>query len=211
MDVIGARLARRRAELGIGIDEVARRAGFEVDYVEELEQNADTVASSDAVVRLAKALETTPASLAGRDVQRPPGPGRAGLHPVLRRLSRAECEAHLRAGGVGRVVFVSEGVPVALPVNYRFHDDAIVFRTAAEASIARCSGSMVSFEVDRVDETVSEGWSVLVTGRAERLDANERVPYIRLGIEPWAGGYRDTFVRIVADAISGRAVGQVTR
>lgn len=210
---LAERLIRRRAELGIGVEEVARRAGLAVERVKELERDPDARPDDDDVVvtRLARALETTPASLIATDLDRPAGPGRAGLHPVLRTLSPEECEAHLRGGGLGRVVFVSDGVPVALPVNYRLRDGEVVFRTSGDTSISRCFGRVVSFEVDRVDEAVSEGWSVLVTGRAELVEANQSAPYVRLGIEPWAGGYRDVFVRIVASGISGRAIHQRSR
>jgi hypothetical protein len=150
-------------------------------------------------------------SLTGTDITRSVGPGRAGPRPVIRSLPRKECEARLEGGGIGRVVFVSEGVPIALPVNFRFHNREVVFRTAAGAAVLQSLGSVVSREVDRLDENTSEGWSVLVTERAERVEANQSAPYIRLGIEPWAGGYRDIFVRIIATTISGRTISQPSR
>jgi nitroimidazol reductase NimA-like FMN-containing flavoprotein (pyridoxamine 5'-phosphate oxidase superfamily) len=130
---------------------------------------------------------------------------------VLLTLTREQCESYLLPGGIGRVAFVVERGPVVLPVNFRFHGGNIVFRTASTASVSSALGTVMGFEVDRVDDTVSEGWSVLVTGRAEPAEAGERATLMRLGIEPWAGGYRDVFVRIGIDEITGRAIRQGRR
>jgi hypothetical protein len=128
---------------------------------------------------------------------------------VLETLTREQCEEHLLAGGVGRVVFSAERGPVALPVNFAFFDGHIVFRTGATASVTTALGAVVGFEVDRIDDAMSEGWSVLVTGRGERVENPSELEELEsLGIEPWAGGDRETFVRIRAEEISGRAIRQ---
>ena len=75
-------------------------------------------------------------------------------------------------------------------MNFRFARGRVIFRTGAKASITAAFGSMVGFEVDRIDDATSEGWSVLVTGRAEQAEATEWAELSRLGLEPWAGGYR---------------------
>jgi nitroimidazol reductase NimA-like FMN-containing flavoprotein (pyridoxamine 5'-phosphate oxidase superfamily) len=122
------------------------------------------------LLRLAKALETTASSLSGGEADRPPGPGRAGPHPHLDVLSRTGCEAHPAGGGVGRFVFLSAQRPVALPVNFRLVDGDVVFRSRATGSLAAAVGATVSFEVDQIDEAMSEGWSVLIPGRARIVD-----------------------------------------
>jgi hypothetical protein len=67
----------------------------------------------------------------------------------------------------------------------------------------------VSFEVDRIDEAMSEGWSVLVSGRAQRVEDRTELGKLALvGIEPWAGGQREAVIRIEIDEISGRAIRQ---
>lgn len=205
---LSRRIAERRRELGLSCEEVARRAGIDPTYLDYVERSTDAEVGSGALMELAKALETTPSSLAGGDVDRPPGRGRAGPRPVVGTLTRAQCEDHLRPGGVGHVVFVAERGPVVLPVNYRLDGDRVVFRTAASTSIGKAVGSLVGFEVDHIDEATSEGWSVLVTGRARRAEAGEHARLVRLGIEPWAGGYRDTFICIEIDEISGRTIRQ---
>lgn len=67
----------------------------------------------------------------------------------------------------------------------------------------------MSFEVDRIDEAMSEGWSVLVSGRAQRVeDRTEIEKLASVGIEPWAGGKREAVIRIEINEISGRAIRQ---
>ena len=206
---LARRIVHRCEELGISREELARRAGMDLGYLDYFEQSPGAVLGSDALFRLAKVLETTPASLAGGDIARPPGRGRAGPHPVLETLTREQCEEHLFAGGIGRVVFSAERGPVALPVNFRFVNGHIVFRTATTASVTRAFGTLVSFEIDHVDEAMSEGWSVLLTGRAEHVeDPSELEGLAQLRIEPWAGGVRDVFVRIGTDEITGRVIHQ---
>ena len=70
--------------------------------------------------------------------------------------------------------------------------------------ITAAFGSVVGFEVDHIDDATSEGWSVLATGRVKGADATERAELTRLGLEPWAGGYRDIYVLIQVDTITGR-------
>ncbi|MHB1931157.1 MAG: helix-turn-helix domain-containing protein [Acidimicrobiales bacterium] len=206
---LARRIAHRREELGLSREELARRAAMDVGYLDYLEHNPAAAPSSGRWFRLARALETTPASLAGGDVGRPPGPGRAGPQPMLGTLTRAQCEDYLAAGGIGRVVFSTDRRPVALPVNFRFVDRQVVFRTRPTASPAITAGAIVSFEVDRIDEAMSEGWSVLVSGRARRVEDRAKLDELALiGLEPWAGGTRETVIRIEIDEISGRAIRQ---
>lgn len=136
--------------------------------------------------------------LAGRDRTR-----------ALNVLSREECEAHLAGGGIGRFVFLAERGPVALPVNFRFADGDIVFRTYGAGALAAAAGATVSFEVDHIDEAMSEGWSVLVSGRARRVDdPAELAQLVQLGVEPWPGGRRDAVIRVEMVDISGRSIRQ---
>ena len=206
---LARRAAHRREELGLTRDEVARRAGMDSGYLDYLEHSPTAALTPGALMRLAAALETTATFLAGGAVDRPPGTGRAGPHPRLEVLSREQCEAHLDAGGIGRLVFLTERGPVALPVNFRFVEGDIVFRTDATGSLAAAAGTTVSFEVDHIDEAMSEGWSVIVTGRARRVDdPSELERLAQLGIEPWAGGTREAIIRVDAAEISGRSIRQ---
>lgn len=158
---------------------------------------------------LAMALDTTPEQLHGGRVERAPGPGRAGPHPELRELTPEQCAVHLEAGGVGRIVFLTERGPVAHPVNFVVSDGDVVLSTTAAQADELEAQQRASFQIDRVDEAMSEGWSVLATGTARRVDdPDELVVLSSLGLEPWAGGNRHALVRIHPEEITGRVIVQ---
>ena len=207
MSDLARRISLRREELGLSLEEVARRAELDVGYLTYVEQNPAAVLSTATLVHLAKALETTTSSLAGGDASRTPGSGRGGAPPRPRLLDPRAVRAASALGRrrTGRLRQRAAG-PVAQPVNFRFDLDRIVFRTEETAQVLRAMGSVVGFEVDRIDDAWSEGWSVLVTGRAERIDSDRALA--RLRVEPWAGGVRDVFVQIDIEQISGRAIRQ---
>lgn len=206
---LAQRVAHRRHELGLTHEEVARRAGMDPGYLDYLEHSPAVAITRGSLIRLATALETTVPYLRGGEVDRPPGPGRAGPHPHLDVLSREECEAHLAGGGVGRFVFLAEQGPVALPVNFRFVDGDIVFHTRTEGALAAAAGTTASFEADHIDEAMSEGWSVLISGRAQLVDDPAELEQLaELGIEPWPGGRREAVIRIETATISGRRIRQ---
>lgn len=208
---LARRVAHRRHELDLTQAEVARRAGMTPDYLDYLEHAPAIDIPRGALIRLAGALETSVDALRGGKVDRPPGPGRAGPYPHLHPLSREECEAHLAGGGVGRLVFISAGVPLALPVNFRFLAGDVVFCTRPNGALAAAVGTIVGFEVDRIDEAMSEGWSVLLSGKAHLVeDPHDLEEVAALGIEAWPGGPRDAVVRIETKTVSGRRIRQGT-
>jgi hypothetical protein len=178
-------------------------------YLNYLEHSPAVAITRGSLIRLATALETTVPYLRGGEVDRPPGPGRAGPHPHLDVLSREECEAHLAGGGVGRFVFLAEQGPVALPVNFGFVDGDVVFRTRAEGALAAAAGTTVSFEADHIDEAMSEGWSVLISGCAQLVDDPTDLERLDdFDIEPWPGGRREAVMRVETATISGRRIHQ---
>jgi nitroimidazol reductase NimA-like FMN-containing flavoprotein (pyridoxamine 5'-phosphate oxidase superfamily) len=208
---LARRVAERRRKIGLTREDVALRAGMHSTYLDYLEHSPDAALTPGDLQRLAAALETTAEFLTGGQVDRPPGPGRAGPHPRLDVLTREECELHLAGGGVGRFVFLAPQGPVALPVNFRYHDGDVLFRTRAHGALAAAAGTTVSLEVDQIDEPMSEGWSVLVTGPAELIvDPAELQRLADLGIDPWPGGRREALIRIEAETISGRRIRQGT-
>jgi transcriptional regulator with XRE-family HTH domain len=209
---LARRVAHRRQELGLTQREVAQRAGLNPGYLDYLEHSPSVALPRGSLIRLAMALGTTVDYLRGSEVERPPGPGRTGPHPHLDILGKEECESHLAGGGVGRFVFLAEQGPVALPVNFRFADGDIVFRTRSEGVLAAAAGTTVGFEADHIDDAMSEGWSVLITGHARLIsDPTELEQVVNLGIEPWPGGRREALMRIETAAISGRRIRQGSR
>jgi hypothetical protein len=84
----------------------------------------------------------------------------------------------------------------------------IVIRTGEDTAIDGHAGEQVAFEVDRVDEALSQGWSVLVHGPAHRVTHPAELQIVRRGASIWPrpGGDRDVYVRVIPDAITGRRI-----
>ncbi|GAA3367926.1 pyridoxamine 5'-phosphate oxidase family protein [Streptomyces sannanensis] len=204
---IGRRVAAERERQGLTRAETARRAGMAPDYLAYLEERpADP--SLESLIRLAAALGTSVAALRGAGIDQPPGQGQALLHPRLRDLGPDECRDLLSTHGVGRIAVSTPDGPVVIPVNYEVIEDAIAFRTAPDSVLAAAAGTHVAFEVDHVDEAMSQGWSVLVVGPARVVtepDAARRMTD-RAHTEPWAGGERETWVSIQPTGITGRRI-----
>jgi hypothetical protein len=95
-----------------------------------------------------------------------------------------------------------------LPVNYALAGKAIIFRTAPDTLLAACAEGQISFQVDGLDETRREGWSVLIQGHAHKVTDERGVKQLENGmhLEPWAGGARDVYVRIAPTHITGRRI-----
>ena len=139
---------------------------------------------------------------------RSPASEPAGYRRAMRTLSPAECFELLEAGGIGRVGFTSaEGIMV-LPVNFAVAGRAIIFRTAPDTLLALYANAQVSFEADRLDEALREGWSVLIHGHARTITDERAVKRLEdsMQLEPWAPGARDVYVRIAPTLISGRRI-----
>jgi nitroimidazol reductase NimA-like FMN-containing flavoprotein (pyridoxamine 5'-phosphate oxidase superfamily) len=107
---------------------------------------------------------------------------------------------------VGRVVFTTDHGPEALPVNYTVVGESVVFRTAPDTPLAAVVDTDVGFEVDRLDEAFSEGWSVLVSGPAKRVREPAVIWRLADVVEPWAGGDRNVFIRIDPHRVTGRRI-----
>ncbi len=175
-------------------------------YLRYFESNGDARLSAGSTILLAVALDTTPTALRGQN-EWPPGGGRAGPHPELMSLTTEQCEAHIVAGGIGRIVFSTDRGPVALPVNYEYSDDRIIVSTDATKATRLEDQETVGFEIDRIDDVLSEGWSVLITGSAKLIDdPEELVRLSSLDLESWAGGNRHALVAIEPVEITGRVI-----
>ncbi|MFF3885892.1 helix-turn-helix domain-containing protein [Streptomyces sp. NPDC001914] len=206
---VGRRIAARRAELGMTRQDVAARAGIDAGYLQYVEQQPSAAPGTSALIRIADALDTGVAALQGGGAGLPPGVGRAADHSELIELDPAECRARLSTHGVGRVAAHGADGLVVLPVNYSVADGSVMFRTAPGSVLATAVGARVAFEVDHVDEALSQGWSVLVQGRARAVidaDAVRRLDALAYS-RPWAGGAeRDLWVRVDEERISGRRI-----
>jgi nitroimidazol reductase NimA-like FMN-containing flavoprotein (pyridoxamine 5'-phosphate oxidase superfamily) len=128
----------------------------------------------------------------------------------LDRLSFDECLALLRATSVGRIAFVVDDFPVALPVNYRVVEEDnriwVVVRTQPGHEIDHAP-MRVAFQIDGVDPYRHGGWSVLVRGTLEHLDPTTvRSRREHLDPAPWLGEL-DSWLAITPVAITGRRLG----
>jgi uncharacterized protein len=124
----------------------------------------------------------------------------------LAELSEQECLALLRSRTVGRLAYVArEGVPDIAPVNYVMDGRHVLIRSGPGPKLQAAErGEVVAFEVDDVDEDAHRGWSIVVSGRAQRLSEEEqgRVPTPT----PWLQGPRRHVVRIRPHRIAGRRI-----
>jgi transcriptional regulator with XRE-family HTH domain len=199
---LGRRVSERREELGLSTETLATRAAMSTAYVRELQLSPSPQLSRSALTRLAGALDTSVDDLSGSGTQTPPGPGQPREPSSFTILDRETCRDLIRPGGVGRIVFWGSRGPEALPVNFRTLHGDVVFRTAKEPGLGP-----VSFEVDRLDEALTEGWSVLISGEIRVIsDPTERRAAEALGVSPWAGGERDVYIRLVAHEVTGRRI-----
>jgi nitroimidazol reductase NimA-like FMN-containing flavoprotein (pyridoxamine 5'-phosphate oxidase superfamily) len=95
-----------------------------------------------------------------------------------------------------------------LPVNYAVVAGTVVVRTSEGTMIDGHANDQVAFEVDRLDEALSQGWSVLVRGPAHRVMHPAELRHLQQDatIWSWPGGERDVYVRIVPDRVTGRRI-----
>jgi transcriptional regulator with XRE-family HTH domain len=209
---LGRRVRQRRADLGLSREQVAQRAGISAEYLGYLEESPATP-TPGTVVRVAEALDTTPRALLGGDVETAPGGPQAGRPSPLVPLDRDECLRRLGRTGIGRVAVWSATGPLALPVNYLVVEETVVFRTAAGTALADALQEQdvgeVAFEVDRIDDALQQGWSVLVVGPAHAVTAPDEQEELRRELRPWAGGAREVFVAVPMARLSGRRIDAV--
>jgi uncharacterized protein len=123
----------------------------------------------------------------------------------LTELTEYECLELLAAKKVGRLVYTDEDGPAAVPVNYVVHDGMVFLRTSPHTSLGRhARGAAIAFEVDEIDDFTQSGWSVLVRGPSEYVDADDLPTAADARATPWPQGVRTLQVRIRPLSITGR-------
>lgn len=134
-----------------------------------------------------------------------PDPATSALHE----LTPEECEELLGQVPVGRVAFVFATQPVVLPVNYRYVEGEVLFRTfTGQKFHAAKTQQAVAFEIDDWDAELRCGWSVLVKGHAEEvIEWDKARAADELGLVPWTDAAQlGPWVRIVPEEITGRRI-----
>jgi uncharacterized protein len=125
----------------------------------------------------------------------------------LDELTLDDCLLFLRASPVGRIAFVIDGCPVVLPVNYRLVETSgrtwVALRTRPGNVIDRAP-LHVALQIDGVDASRQEGWSVLVRGTLHRVDPDAADFRERFDPQPWIIAERDVWLIVDPFSITGR-------
>src|ERR1700746_1661868 len=143
-----------------------------------------------------------------------PAQASPGQAAVLEELDEPECLRLIAPGGIGRIAVTRRVGPTVLPVNYQLHQGTIVFRTVEDSptdedlrtGIANAEYK-VAFEIDAFSMTAREGWSVLIQGALHHVESEAEQASVReSGVEPWAGGSRDLYLRVIPSRVTGRRI-----
>ena len=133
---------------------------------------------------------------------------------MLEELDEAECLRLIASGGIGRIGYSGRYGPTVMPVNYQLYEGTIVFRTTPDSTtdedlrtgIANAEYK-VAFEIDDFNTAARTGWSVLIQGSAHHVESEaERASVAGAGVDPWPGGDRELFLRIMPTRVTGRRV-----
>lgn len=130
-------------------------------------------------------------------------------HTGLEILHLGDCFLLLKSVPVGRIGFMSGGEVTILPVNFRVDGQDVVFRTGAGSKLSSAEvGQYVAFEADAYETETQTGWSVMVNGLPEVVEADVDCARLdALGLQPWGGAASDrTWIRIRPVTISGRRI-----
>jgi hypothetical protein len=82
-----------------------------------------------------------------------------------------------------------------------------VFIGPALGGVFVAAGISSSTLIDSIDLATRQGWSVLIQGPAHHVTGAGEDAVREAGVESWAPGPRELFVRIVPSRITGRRVG----
>ena len=125
----------------------------------------------------------------------------------LETLQHDECLALLRGHAVGRVAVIDNEFPVVLPVNYKLVETSgpawVAIRSRPGGVIDRAP-MPVGFEIDGIDITEQQGWSVLVRGTLHHVRPDTGDFAERFDPEPWVANDRDAWLIIEPFSITGR-------
>ena len=127
-------------------------------------------------------------------------------------LPREVCLALLAGEEVGRLAVIDGFQPRIFPVNYAMDGDTIVIRSAAGTKLTFGTRDPVCFEIDHYDRAIREGWSVVVNGSLQEVNSlSSRTlmrDTLRTGVEPWAAGVKDHWLRLETAQMTGRRIEQ---
>jgi hypothetical protein len=105
---------------------------------------------------------------------------------------------------IGRLAINDGQTPLVVPLNFTIFDRQVVVRIGPGRLSETVPGSLVSFEVDRVDPEGGEAWSVLIRGLASPLDTGSSPPEAGHVPQPLVPTPGDVLLLIRPDVITGR-------
>ena len=128
---------------------------------------------------------------------------------ALQHLSRDECLTLMASVPVGRIIYTRRALPAVELVNFALDHGDIVIRTDRSGKLAAATrGVVVAFEADVVDPEYRSGWSVTAIGPSREVtDAAEIARLREIGLDSWAPGRREHFIRISPQLLNGRWLG----
>ncbi|HET9771874.1 MAG TPA: pyridoxamine 5'-phosphate oxidase family protein, partial [Acidimicrobiia bacterium] len=127
-----------------------------------------------------------------------------GTH--LERLTAADCRRLLPSAPVGRLAVPTPNFPTLDPVSFAVVEGELVVAVrAGSAGDALAAGSLVAFEADLLDRSRQQGWSVVVKGPVEDLDADV-ADIVRPLMAPWAPAPSDRLLLIRSERITGQRI-----
>jgi len=77
-----------------------------------------------------------------------------------------ECRRLLETELLGRIALSVEALPAVVPVLYWLTGNRVVFAVDRDSLYAALADNVVAFEVDHIDLTARNGWTVMAVGRS---------------------------------------------
>jgi len=126
-------------------------------------------------------------------------------HSPVTVLHEDECWAMLRDNEFGRLAFHMADEVHIVPINYAVDaDNHLVFRTAEGSKLLGLTmNADVAFEID--DFTDGTAQSVVVRGRAHKLEGPRARAAEQLPLRPWVPTAKFNVVQIEVDEVTGRS------
>jgi nitroimidazol reductase NimA-like FMN-containing flavoprotein (pyridoxamine 5'-phosphate oxidase superfamily) len=126
----------------------------------------------------------------------------------LEPLAEQECFTLLGGQSVGRLVYIDDVGPIAVPVNYALAGRDIVIRVEGGTKRVAMRQDAITFEVDHIDVAARSGWSVVVRGTGREVET-AGLPSLLRAMDgrfpsPWAFGVHNVWLRITPVAVTGR-------
>jgi nitroimidazol reductase NimA-like FMN-containing flavoprotein (pyridoxamine 5'-phosphate oxidase superfamily) len=128
-----------------------------------------------------------------------------GTDPQVVEFDRTQCVDLLGTVRVARVVLSVGCIPFALPVNMTVHDGDVIFATDGGSKVtSSVYGQVVSVEADEIDLASHRGWSILVTGIAQRVTRPAELDCASPLLQAWVSEPQPMLVKVPSTLISGR-------